>query len=98
MTARILAEAEAELEAAFDHYGAIRPPLADALLTQFRRTVEQILLHPRAWQPLDDVYRRCRLHRFPYGVIYRHDPAADEIVIVTFMHLHRRPGARRERE
>jgi plasmid stabilization system protein ParE len=95
--AHILAEAEAELEAAFDHYAAIRAALAEDLLHEFRRAVDQIQLHPRAWHPLDETYRRCRVHRFPYGIVYRHDASVEQLVIVAFMHLSRRPGMWRGR-
>ena len=54
--------------------------------------------HPHAWQPLDDTYRRCRLHTFPYGIVYRVDEAAAQIVIVAVMHLSERPNAWRGRD
>ena len=39
--------------------------------------------------------RRCLLHRFPYGVIYR--TRSESIQIVAVMHLHRKPNYRIER-
>lgn len=64
---------------------------------EFRRAIDRILLFPNGWQPLDDVFRRCRLHRFPYGVIYRVDQATGEIVVVAVHHLSRRPNSWRGR-
>ena len=61
-------------------------------MEEFRRALDRMIKHPHAWQPLDETYRRCRLHRFPYGIVYRIDAAADEILIVAIMHLNDRPG------
>lgn len=98
MTARMGAAAEADLDAAFAHYDSIRPGLGEELLVEFRRAVDRVLQHPAAWQPLDDVYRRYRLHRFPYGIIYRVDELAAAIMIVAVQHLHRRPDTWRGRQ
>jgi len=62
------------------------------------RAIERMLEHPNAWQPLDETYRRCRLHRFPYGVVYRYDAATEDIVIVAVMHLSPKPGWWRNRD
>jgi hypothetical protein len=97
MRARILLEAEDEIERAFNDYEEKRRGLGLELLDEYRHSLEWIVAHPRAWQPLDETYRRCRLHRFPYGVIYRigsatETGASDEIIIVAFMDLRRLPG------
>ena len=96
MTTVLFEPAETDLEQAFDHYQGIRAGLGAAFIQEFRRA-DRILAHPRAWQALDSTYRRCRLHRFPYGIIYRIDDQAQEIVIVAVMHLSRNPAARRRR-
>ena len=63
MTTIMLDEADRDLERAFDHYEQQRAGLGIELIDEFRRSVDQMLAHPRAWQPLDETYRRCRLHR-----------------------------------
>ena len=68
------------------------------MLDEFRRALDQILQHPVAWQSLDNMYRRCRLHRFPYGIVYRIDASPGNAVIVAFMHLSQQPGTWRQRE
>lgn len=98
MIARIFPEAEEDLESAYDHYERLRPMLGGEMVDEFRRAVERILKHPHAWQPMDETYRRCRLHRFPYGIIYRVDAAADEVVIIAIMHLSQKPGGWRSRQ
>ena len=95
MTVIFRDEAADELEAAFDHYLAIHSELAADLLIQFRRGVDRILTFPSAWQPLDETYRRYRINRFPYGIVYRVEP--EEIVIVAFMNLSQNPDYWRTR-
>jgi plasmid stabilization system protein ParE len=94
----ILDEAEADLERAFNYYQLQREGLGVELVDEFRRALELILRHPTAWQSLDDTYRRCRLHRFPYGIFYRVDAASAQLVIVAIMHLAERPDAWRSRD
>jgi toxin ParE1/3/4 len=98
MTAIILADAEDDLEHAFDYYFAIRRELALNFLDQYRHGVNRALEHPGAWQSLDDTYRRYRLHRFPYGIVYRIDQPSYRIVIVAVMHLSQSPAWWRSRE
>ena len=97
MTTLLLEPAETDLEQAFDYYNGVRASLGTEFIEEFRRTVDRILAHPHAWQALDSTYRRCRLHRFPYGVIYRVDDRAKQIVIVAVTHLSRNPDAWRRR-
>ena len=65
MTVVLTSHADSGLEEAFDYYEAARAGLGDEFLTEFRRGVDRILQYPRAWQPLDAHFRRCRLNRFP---------------------------------
>lgn len=98
MKAIILQEAEDDLERAFDYYELQRAGLGKDLVEQYRRGLDLIIQHPRAWQSLDDVYRRYRFHKFPYGIVYRIDDGTSQIVIVAISHLSEKPGAWRDRE
>ena len=97
MTVAMPQLAEADLDQAFQFYNSRRPGLGERFVAEFRHAINRILQHPRAWHPMDETYRRCQLHRFPYGVIYRIDDAAQEIVVVAVMHMHRQPDAWRRR-
>ena len=55
--------------------------LTDAI-TRIRRT-------PELFGRIDDNIRKCRILRFPYGVIYRNKKKSVEIIAV--MHLKRKP-------
>ena len=98
MIAVILDEGEDDLGRAFDYYEQRRIGLGVEMVEEFRRSLDLVVRHPQAWQPLDEKYRRCRLHRFPYGIVYRVDEAAGQVVIVAVMHLSEHPGAWRKRD
>ena len=82
--------AERDLEETFDHYEVIRAGMGEEFLIEFRRAVDRILTHPNAWQKMDDLHRRCQLHRFRYGVMYHVDETRQEIVISAVIHMHRK--------
>ena len=92
MTVVLRDEASDELDAAFEHYRAIRTDLAADLLMQFRQGVDHILRHPAGWQALDDTYCRYRINRFPYRIVYRIDSQAGTIVIIALMNLSQLPN------
>jgi len=82
-------EANADLEEVFDYYQGEREGLGLEFLDEFRHGVERILEHPEGWQSLDPTRRRYRMRRFPYGLIYRIEPAQDKIVILAVVHMSR---------
>ena len=82
--------AEKELEEIENYYDSVREGLGDRFREDIEMTVSRILKFPSGWQPLSPVVRRCRLHSFPYGIIYRIEP--DEIRLLAVMHHHREPN------
>jgi toxin ParE1/3/4 len=98
MTVVMFPEAEDDVDNAFDYYEQRQLGLGREFLDEFRRAIELILQYPNGWQALDMVYRRYRLRRFPYGIVYRLDEAAARIVVVTLMHLSLKPDQWRDRE
>lgn len=95
MRVRFLDTAEAELHEAIDWYEAQAPGLGDAFLLEVVVAVERIVAFPEAWQSLGDDVRRCRLARFPYGLIYAIEDR--ELLILAVAHLHRKPQYWRDR-
>ncbi|MEY4028458.1 MAG: hypothetical protein RLZZ329_2178 [Pseudomonadota bacterium] len=90
MSVRLLPAAQVELDEAIHWYAQQAPGLGDSFLVEFLRTLQLIERHPTGWHPLSSQTRRCRLRRFPYGVIYSQDEQG--ILIVAVAHLHRRPA------
>lgn len=89
MTVRLLPAAQAELDEAILWYSTQAPGLGQSFLLEFLLSVQLIEQHPQAWHPLSAHTRRCRLRRFPYGVIYAVD--ATDILILAVAHQHRKP-------
>jgi plasmid stabilization system protein ParE len=92
----ILAEAaRQELADAVAFYDAHGHDLGNSFLDEFAAAVARIEEYPEAWPTLSPNTRRCRLRRFPYGLIYRAD--GEVIFIVAVAHLHREPDYWRNR-
>ena len=89
MKARFLSTAETELKEAIEFYEAAREGLGTEFLIEVETTVALIEAHPLAWTSLSLRTRRCRTHRFPYGLFYQ--VRSDEILIVSVMDLRRDP-------
>lgn len=95
MTVRFLQVVEIELDQAVRWYESQSPGLGEAFLIEVLAAADRILRYPKAWQSLDEGVRRCRLSRFPYGLIYAIEDA--DIMVLAVAHLHREPGYWRER-
>ncbi len=95
MSVRLLGPAQQELDEATAWYASQAPGLGDAFLLEAVWAFDLIQHHPQAWHPLSGDIRRCRLRRFPYGVIYA--AAGDDLLVLAIAHLHRQPGYWRER-
>jgi len=65
------------------------PGLGDSFLDEAGNAAARIANFHHAWQKLSANTRRCRLHRFPYGLIYR--VKGDFEVAVAVAHLHSEP-------
>jgi ParE toxin of type II toxin-antitoxin system, parDE len=95
VTIRFLEIAEIELDQAIRWYGSQAPGLGDAFLVEVLSTAKRIERYPDAWHALGQGIRRCRLGRFPYGLIYSLDHG--DILVLAVAHLHRRPDYWRDR-
>jgi plasmid stabilization system protein ParE len=95
VTVRFLEIAEIELDQVIHWYGAQAPGLGDAFLIEVLSAADRIVRFPEAWHPLGEGVHRCRLSRFPYGLIYTTDNG--DILVLAVAHLHRRPDYWRDR-
>ena len=95
MTVRFLEVAQQELDEAVIHYDDESPGLGNAFLLETLAAIERIRKFPDAWHPMGNEIRRCRLRRFPYGLIYAKD--GDDLLILAVAQTRREPGYWRDR-
>jgi hypothetical protein len=79
-----------ELTQATLYYEQRENGLGTAFLDEIEATINRILQQPTAWHPLSLRTRRCRTHRFPFGLIYQ--IRSDAILITSVMDLRRDPA------
>jgi plasmid stabilization system protein ParE len=89
VNARFTSTAQAELQEAVEFYEAAENGLGARFLDEVEAVVARIITHPEAWTQMSPRTRRCRTHRFPYGLFYQ--IRTDEILIVSVMDLRRDP-------
>ena len=63
--------ARQELVEAVACYDAQRTGLGDEFVAEVKHASTRVRDFPMAWQPVSRRSRRCRLHRFPYGLVYQ---------------------------
>jgi toxin ParE2 len=95
VTVRLLEIAEIELDQAIHWYEAQASGLGNAFLIEVLSATDRIARFPEAWHSLGESVRRCRLSRFPYGLIYTVENG--DILVLAVAHLHRRPDYWRAR-
>jgi hypothetical protein len=93
---RVRPTARDELAEAVAYYDAERAGLGDEFLREAKRTVTRIRDFPDAWPKMSRRSRRCRMTRFPYGLVYQ--VKSNEIRILAVAHLRRRQYYWRGRE
>ena len=86
---RFTSAALSELRQATLYYEERENGLGSVFLDEIEATLKRILGNPAAWHQLSKRTRRCRTHRFPFGLIYQIRP--DEILITSVMDLRRDP-------
>lgn len=89
MKVRFTLSAEAGLQEAIAFYEAAENGLGARFLDEVEAVVARILAHPAARTPMSARTRRCRTHRFPYGLFYQ--VRTDEILILSVMDLRQDP-------
>jgi hypothetical protein len=90
------AEVEEELRQTVEWYDLQGPALGDQFLSEFRHAISRVIAYPLAWPKVSRRSRRCRMNRFPYGVVFQ--IRGHSILVVAVMHLARRPGYWKARE
>jgi len=90
MRVELDAAAENDLLEIIAWYDQRSSTAGDQFLVELGLASDRIANFPKSCSKVSRRARRCRLSRFPYGLIYQ--IRKDEIVIFAVMHLHRKPG------
>lgn len=88
-------EALEEYEAAARCYRRRNPEVARRFVAAVEDAIQPVSDTPLAWQRLDDEFRRCLTHLFPYGVMYH--IGEESPLIVAVIHGSREPNYWRDR-
>lgn len=83
-------EALEEAENAATFYKEQQLGLEVRFLEALNDTIARIRRNPLVYRRIESEIRKCRVMRFPYGVIYR--VSTDRIEVIAVMHLRQRPG------
>lgn len=95
MTFNFHPAARAEYREAAAFYESRRSGLGAAFSIEVEAALTRILNAPDQWRVIEQDVRRCLTHTFPYGILYTIED--NSILIVSVMHLRRRPGYWRDR-
>jgi hypothetical protein len=87
--------ARAELNNSVDYYEECKAGLGLEFTKEVYSTIQRIIQFPLSWPKLSRNTHRCLTNRFPYGIIYQ--ILEDEIIIISVMHLNRKPDYWKER-
>lgn len=97
MRASLTADAEYELIESARYYAQeANAELGQAFLSEFERSVELLLEHPKFGAVWRGATRRLPLRRFPYSIVY--ELREDEVRVIAVAHQRRRPGFWKDRE
>lgn len=83
-------EALDEADKIISFYKKQQAGLEKRFLEALEDAIARIRRNPLMYRKVEGEIRKCRMSRFPYGVIYRIQN--DAIEIIAIMHLRRNPG------
>jgi len=89
MTFAFHPEAEKEFLHSISYYEDCEPGLGIDFAREVQASIKNAIDYPSMWPTISDDIRRCQVNRFPYGVLYSHEPHG--IFVLAVMHLHRKP-------
>jgi toxin ParE2 len=96
MNYRFLAAAFAEVDNAAAWYEAQQSGLGAEFMQAVDAAIGQLLVAPESWPAIDADFRRCRVNRFPFDVVFNIQD--DEALIFAVAHHHRKPDYWRQGE
>ena len=84
-----------EADASASFYKSKQAGLEKRFLAALEDAITRIRINPLIYHKMEANIRKCRLTRFPYGLVYR--VTDDCIEIIAVMHLRQSPGFWKDR-
>ena len=91
MNIQLTEEAREDVLAAAEYYADARNRYGQTFDEALEEAALKIPDNPNRGTPFGDLFRRVRLNRFPYGILFTIE--GDTVLITAVMHLRRAPGA-----
>jgi plasmid stabilization system protein ParE len=88
-TLKIQAEAVIEIHDAFEWYEAQKEGLGLAFIGEIESGLKHISNHPQYYTSINTTFRRFKINRFPYLIIYEIDQ--DIVIVNSVRHGSRKP-------
>ena len=88
-------KADEEFDEAVRYYEECRPGLGLKFAAEVYAAITRISEYPESWPAMSKNTRRCRVNRFPYGVIFKMKSGLLRIIAIA--NLQRRPGYWKDR-
>ncbi len=88
-------KSQIELFEAARYYEFQQKDLGKRFLLALQNSIMSIQINPQVYQLTDDNLRKCRVSKFPYGIVFR--DKTDIIEVIAVIHLRRRPGFSKSR-
>ncbi|HCE42235.1 MAG TPA: plasmid stabilization protein [Lentisphaeria bacterium] len=83
-------QSQIELFEAAQYYETQQKDLGKRFLLSIQDSILSIQINPLVYQLSDDNLRKCRVSKFPYGIVFR--DGKEFIEVIAVMHLRRKPG------
>ncbi|MDR3711307.1 MAG: type II toxin-antitoxin system RelE/ParE family toxin [Puia sp.] len=77
----VQSEAVIEIQEAFEWYERRRAGLGFALIEELEEGFERLSKHPQHYTAINQKYRRLRVKRFPYLIVY--EIKTDTVIIIA---------------
>ena len=86
---RLQVEAIADIQSAFEWYEQQKAGLGNEFLSELEVCYNKLIEHPQHYTFINEYYRRIKINRFPYMIVYELE--GNEVIINAVHHTSRKP-------
>jgi len=85
----VQSEAIIEIQKAFEWYEHNRAGLGHEMIQEIEEGFERLSRHPHHYSATNKKYRKIRINRFPYIIIFEIEEA--KIIVIAIRHIRQKP-------